>query len=172
MPIKPELSRKLLELKEESGLTFKQIGDEVGSSEANVRRYIMGETKVPDRPLLVSIIKAMGGDPAFLLPKADAPPGSMDIGVYEKVKADFEKQLLLWHTRHDKEIENLKQATELALTHKEEGIRRLKEELKEANAEIESLKATRRRLLVVVSALATVLVIVVLANLFLDVSVL
>ena len=48
MPISPDISKKLLEIKEDSGLTFKQIGDKVGSSEANVRRYIMGETKMPD----------------------------------------------------------------------------------------------------------------------------
>ena len=59
MPISPDISKKLLEIKEDSGLTFKQIGDKVGSSEANVRRYIMGETKVPDKQLLYAIIRAM-----------------------------------------------------------------------------------------------------------------
>lgn len=168
MPIKPELSKKLLELKEESGLTFKQIGDEVGSSEANVRRYIMGETKAPDRPLLVAIIKAMGGDPAFILPKADAPAGAMDIGIYEKVKSDFERQLALWNAKHEKEVENIRHATDLALQHKDEWLHQLKAELDTANKEIDNLKRTRRRLLVVVSILSAVLVMVMFAHLFLD----
>lgn len=159
MPINPELSKKLLELKEESGLTFKQIGDEVGSSEANVRRYIKGEAKVPDRPLLVSIIKAMGGDPAFLLPKADAPAGTMDIGVYEKLKADFEKQLSLWHTRYDNELENLKHTTGIALTQKDEWIKRLTEEVAE-------LKRSRRRMVIAVTILAALLLLFICAFAF------
>ena len=159
MPIKPELSRKLLELKEESGLTFKQIGDEVGSSEANVRRYIMGETKVPDRPLLVSIIKAMGGDPAFLLPKADAPAGTMDIGVYEKLKADFEKQLSLWHTRYDKELENLKHTTDIALSQKDDWIKRLTED-------VAKLEKSRRRMAIAVTILSALLLLFICAYAF------
>ena len=159
MPIKPELSRKLLELKEESGLTFKQIGDEVGSSEANVRRYIMGETKVPDRPLLVSIIKAMGGDPAFLLPKADAPAGTMDIGVYEKLKADFEKQLSLWHARYDKELENLKHTTDIALSQKDDWIKRLTED-------VAKLEKSRRRMAIAVTILSALLLLFICAYAF------
>ena len=74
MPISPDISKKLLEIKEESGLTFKQIGDKVGSSEANVRRYIMGETKVPDKQLLYAIIRAMDEDPEEVLGKKKPEP--------------------------------------------------------------------------------------------------
>lgn len=129
MPITPELSKKLLDLKEESGLTFKQIGDEVGSSEANVRRYIMGETKLPDRQLLVAIIKAMDGDPNVLLPKAAAPQSNVELGVYERIKSDYDKQLALWHTRHDREIETLKQTAEQTIRNKDEWLHKLKDEL-------------------------------------------
>jgi predicted transcriptional regulator len=150
MPISPELSSKLLDLKEECGLTFKQIGDLVGSSEANVRRYIMGETKVPDRALLVSIIKTMDGDPNVLLPKAAAPQGNMELGIYEKMKADFDKQLSLWHARQDREIEHLKEVTEQTIRNKDEWIHRLKDELQQQ-------KRNHKRMVVILVVLIALL---------------
>ena len=48
MPITPDLSKKLLDLKEESGLSYEQIGMETGTSDTNVRRYLRGETKVSE----------------------------------------------------------------------------------------------------------------------------
>ena len=63
MPFPPDIVSKLLELKQDSGLTYEQIGLEVRTSDTNVRRYINGEVKTPDRKLLFAIVRAIGGDP-------------------------------------------------------------------------------------------------------------
>lgn len=125
MPITPDISRKLLDLKEECGLTFKQIGDEVGSSEANVRRYIMGETKAPDKQLLYAIIRSMGGDPEELLgkkkPEQPASPQPQQQMIDYSLLERQEK-------RHQQEIANLKAAYHATIISKDERIDELKME--------------------------------------------
>lgn len=150
MPITPDISRKLLSLKEESGLTFKQIGDEVGSSEANVRRYIMGETKVPDRQLLSAIIRSIGGDtdeifgrkkPEQLLPAA--PPvqtPSFDHAMYARQEERHNEILAQWSQRHREEIANLKAAYDSSLQSKDVWIERVKAERDKAEGDIEVLE--------------------------------
>jgi predicted transcriptional regulator len=150
MPVSPELSKKLLDLKKQCGLTFEQIGEEVGSSAANVRRYITGETKVPDSGLLVSIVNVMGGDPAILSEKSSAPKVDADLVLYEKMKADFDKQLSLWHARQDREIEHLKQVTEQTIRNKDEWIHRLKDELQQQ-------KRNHKRMVVILVVLIALL---------------
>ena len=92
MPITPDLSKKLLELKEESGLSYEQIGAEVGTSDANARRYMKGETKVPDRQLLYAIIRCVGGDPDEMLGKKPpaAPAAPFDEWIH-RLKDELEK---------------------------------------------------------------------------------
>lgn len=151
MPISPELSKKLLELKEQSGLTFEQIGAEVGTSDANARRYIKGETKIPEKKLLIAIIRCLGGDPDELLQNTQQLP-QQTTGIYEKMKAEYDSQLSMWHTRHDKEIENLRHASDLALQNQEEWIRKLK-------AELDELRKTNRKLIVATVVLAALLLV-------------
>ena len=149
MPITPEISRKLLDLKEESGLTFKQIGDEVGSSEANVRRYIMGETKAPDRQLLNTIVKTMGGDQDEIFgkkkPEPEAPkPGSVDILLLERMEK-----------RHQQEIAHLKAAYNATIFSKDQ--------------RLEELMTERKRLKRAVAVLGVILAILITGYIAMDI---
>lgn len=125
MPITPDISRKLQELKEECGLTFKQIGDEVGSSEANVRRYVMGETKTPDRQLLYAIIRVMEGDPDEIFGKKKPEPAPAPAPAAPTV--DF-SLLERQEKRHQQEIDRLKAAYNAAIIAKDERLEELKTE--------------------------------------------
>jgi transcriptional regulator with XRE-family HTH domain len=122
MPITPEISRKLLELKEESGLTFKQIGEEVGSSEANVRRYITGETKAPDKKLLYDIARILGGDPDEIFGKRKPEPVTVHPHHIDFSMLERQEQ------RHQKEIASLKAAYNSTILSKDERIEELKTE--------------------------------------------
>lgn len=163
MPITIDISRKLLELKEESGLTFKQIGDIVGSSEANVRRYVMGETKVPDRQLLCAIIRSMDGDPDEVLGKkkpdtaADAASGkqSPENVLYERLldsmKAAYEK------TIESKDNWIVKIKTELDKA--DEQVDRLEKALQEQK---EDFRQEKKKLLIAISVLSAVVLLLIL----------
>ena len=159
MPITPELSSKLLALKEKSGLTFEQIGEEVGTSDANARRYIKGETKIPDRQLLISIIRCLGGDPDQLLSEK---PQQTD-GIYDKIKAEYDRQIALCHSWHDKEINNLKQAAAETIRSKDELIAGLK-------ADIADHKRIYNRLVVIMAIFIAILSVFVFAYLLRDIT--
>ncbi len=178
MPITPDLSRKLLELKEESGLTFEQIGAETGTSDTNVRRYLKGETKIPDRQLLVSIIRCMGGDPDELLGKKVDPPAAapFDMAAYDRINNEVEKRLAPIYARHDKELEAVRHANDLALQHQNEWLHKLKDELKEARAAIDDLETeiddhrrNHRRMMHVVIMLSVFLALFIAAYLLRDI---
>ena len=179
MPIPSDISRKLLELKEESGLTFKQIGDKVGSSEANVRRYIMGETKMPDRQLLYAIIRAMDEDPEEVLGKKKPEPQTSPIDhvMYNRQEQSYKEQLSWWAEHHREEIESLKAAYGTTIQSKDNWIDRLHKERNEAEEEIEKLEAfvlelkkEKRYLRVVIAVLAALLILFVLVYLLPDIT--
>lgn len=183
MPITPDISRKLLELKEESGLTFKRIGDEVGSSEANVRRYIMGETKIPDKQLLYAIIRAVGGDPDEVLgkkkPEAPAPAAAQnqayDHALYVRQEERHKEVLAHWSERHREEIANLKLAYDSSIRSKDVWIERLKaamdraeEDNERLEAELAEAKKDRRHYRTAITILAAVVILFVLVYLVPD----
>lgn len=177
MPITPEISAKLLELKEESGLTFEQIGAEVGTSDANARRYIKGETKVPDRQLLYAIVRCIGGDPADIFEKKPAvpvPASGMDMAFYDKLTANMEaryarqeqlhqESLAKWHEKHDKEVSALQASMEQTIQSKDAWIERIKAERDSAVSDLAQNKTTVRRLIIVLVVLATLFAILFLA---------
>ena len=177
MPITPDISRKLLELKEECGLTFKQIGDEVGSSEANVRRYIMGETKVPDKQLLYAIIRVLDGDPDEMLGKKkqeSAPPAQtaqpVDYSLYTRQEERHKEILAHWSERHREEIGNLKAAYETTIQSKDAWILRIKKELDDAEGELLEVKKERRKLRLTIGILSGLLALFILAYLIPDLA--
>ena len=114
MPIAPDISAKLMELKKKNNLTFKEIGDEVGSSEANVRRYILGETKIPDKQLLYAIIRALGSTPEEVLGAKPEPqeqkPQAVDFSMLERQEQRHKEQMAHWTEHHKEEIASLKAA--------------------------------------------------------------
>lgn len=158
MPITPEISAKMLELKEQSGLNYEQIGAEVGTSDSNARRYIRGETKTPDRKLLFEIVRTIGGDPEELfapkpLPGLPAPSG-MDYALYDRMVSNMESRyasqerlhqesLAKWHERHEKELSSLRASMDQALQSKDEWISRLR---KERNDALEVVKESKTRI--------------------------
>ena len=182
MPITPDISKKLLELKVESGLTFKQIGDEVGSSEANVRRYVMGETKEPDRQLLYAIIRAIGGDVDEVLGKKKVEaltPSAFnqpyDHSLYARQEERHKELMTQWTERHREEISNLKAAYDSSLRSKDAWIERITAERDEAEEEIEKLetaltelKKERRQYRTAVYILGAIAILLVLAYLIPD----
>lgn len=160
MPITPEISQKLLELKEESGLTFKQIAEIVNSSEPNVRRYISGITKVPDKQLLHAIIRAMDGDPeeVFGKRKLEQPPAA--------------SQKLPETALYDRLLDSIKAAYEKTIESKDNWIERLKRERDEAEEKIEKLedalleaKKTMKHLRAAIVILAALVLLFILINL-------
>jgi transcriptional regulator with XRE-family HTH domain len=179
MPISPDISKKLLEIKEDSGLTFKQIGDKVGSSEANVRRYIMGETKVPDKQLLYAIIRAMDEDPEEVLGKKKPEPQTphIDHVMYNRQEQSYKEQLSWWAEHHREEIESLKAAYGTTIQSKDNWIDRLHKERNEAEEEIEKLeefvlelKKEKKYLRVVIAILAAFIILFVLVYLIPDIT--
>lgn len=144
MPITKEIYAKLYELKEDCGLTFKQIGEIVNSSEANVRRYVLGEVKTPDRQLLYAIIRAMGGDPDEIIGKkkpeaaaaAPAPTYSVNDQLYDRM------------------LDSVKTAYEKSLESKDKWIEKLKAECDAAEDELNQTKQIVHRLIVVLIVLS------------------
>lgn len=144
MPFSPDITSKLLELKQESGLTYEQIGLEVRTSDTNVRRYINGEVKTPDRKLLFAITRAIGGDPTELFAPKPTPsnptPSGLDYALYDRVVANMEARyqqqerqheetLRKWHERHDRELVALQTASEQAIRSKDEWIAKIRSEI-------------------------------------------
>ena len=178
MPITPEISAKLLELKRNSCLTFEQIGAEVGTSDANARRYIMGETKTPDRQLLFSIIRCIGGDPEEFFGKKPLPQptsaSGIDMAFYDKLIASMEaryarqeelhkESLALWHQRHEKEVLSLQASMEQTIRSKDSWIEKLKVELDKTEDELDRSRQTVRHLIVVMVVLAALFAVLFLA---------
>ena len=163
MPITPDLSKKLLDLKEESGLSYEQIGAEVGTSDANARRYMKGETKVPDRQLLYAIIRCVGGDPDELLEKKPpaAPPAPFDSAMYDRINAEVEKRLAPLFASHDRQIEAIRHANDLAMQHKDEWIHKLKDELEKAKEATINHQRAHRRMMHVLIALSVILIVLI-----------
>ncbi len=183
MPITPEISAKLLELKDESGLTFEQIGAEVGTSDANARRYIKGETKTPDRQLLYAIVRCIGGDPDELFEKkllSQATVTEMDPSLYDKLTASFEaryarqqqlhqENLAKWHEKHEKEVAVLQATIDQTIKNKDQWIEKLKAERDSSASDLLDTKQTVRRLTVALVVLVALLGLLVVAYLVRDV---
>lgn len=134
MPISPDISAKLMALKKKNNLTFKEIGDEVGSSEANVRRYIMGETKIPDRQLLYAIIRSLGSTPEEVLGVKPEPqeqkPQAVDFSILERQEQRHKEQLAHWTEHHKEEIASLKAAYNSTIVSQGEQLDELKKQNK------------------------------------------
>lgn len=144
MPITKETYAKLLELKEDCGLTFKQIGEIVNSSEANVRRYVMGEVKTPDRQLLYTIIRAMDGDPDEIIGKKKPETAAATPAPAYSVNDQL----------YDRMLDSVKAAYEKSLESKDKWIEKLKAECDAAEEELDQSKQTVRRLIVVLIVFA------------------
>lgn len=158
MPITPELSKKLSDLKAKSGKTYEKIGEEVGTSDANARRYITGETKTPDLALLRSIIACIGGDPDEILgnkPLPAFPPPSMESALYDRMLSDMRE-------RHREEMDRLAAAHAQALQSKDAWIDRLKAEHDDVKADLKKSKDAQNRLSLIVAALAVAVILLVL----------
>lgn len=184
MPITPEISAKLLELKKQSGLNYEQIGVEVGTSDSNARRYILGETKTPDRKLLFEIVRTIGGDPEELfapkpLPGLPAPPG-MDYALYDRLVANMEARytsqerahqdiLAKWHERHEKELASLQASMDQALKSKDEWISQLRAERDDAFNSINEGKSLIRTLRTVSIVLGLLVLFFILAYIIPDI---
>lgn len=184
MPITPEISSKLLELKEQSGLNFEQIGAEVGTSAANARRYIVGETKTPDRKLLFEIVRTIGGDPEELFAPKPSPgtpaPSGMDYALYDRLVANMEARyasqerahqdsLAKWHERHEKELASLQASMDQALKSKDEWISRLRAERDDAFNSINEGKSLIRTLRTVSIVLGLLVLFFILAYIIPDI---
>ena len=159
MPITKEIYAKLLELKEDCGLTFKQIGEDVNSSEANVRRYVMGEVKTPDRQLLYAIIRAMGGDPEEIIGK-------------KKIETPALTPAPAHHTSdylYDRMLDSVKAAYEKSLESKDSWIEKVKKDWQDAEDEVQELKTEKRRLQIAVVVLSVIVLLLVLVYLLPDI---
>lgn len=153
MPITPEISAKLLELKAQSSLGYEQIGQEVGTSSANVRRYISGITKTPDRKLLFEIVRTIGGDPEELFAPKPTPsqpnPAGMDYALYDRMVANLEAQHLKQEQAYKENIAELRASMEQALASKDEWIKSLRSERDQALAQVKEEKLRFRTLRIV-----------------------
>jgi predicted transcriptional regulator len=159
MPITPNISKKMLALKEETGKTYEQIGKEVGTSDANARRYITGETKTPDLALLRAIIVCIGGDPDEILGNKTLPalpPPSTESALYDRMLSDMRE-------RHREEMDRLAAAHAQALQGKDAWIDRLKSENDNVKSDLTRAKDAQARLSLVIAALAAAVILLVLA---------
>lgn len=66
------------ELKDKSGMTYKQIGDKINESERTVSRVFTGESKNPGVDLVRRIINAMGGSMSEVFGEGGAFIASQD----------------------------------------------------------------------------------------------
>lgn len=160
MPITPEIVTKLLELKEQSGLNFEQIGIEVGTSAANARRYIIGDTKTPDRKLLFQIVRTIGGDPEALFapkptPGASAPVG-MDYALYDRLLSNMEARYAHQEQAHQEAVAKLTERHERELATLNSWIDRFRSERDQIAADLRQADKTRRLLLVIILILSVV----------------
>lgn len=153
MPITPEISKKLQALKEESCLTFAQIGEKVGTSDANARRYILGETKTPDHKLLRAIIETIGGDPDEVLGKKLVP----NLDTAPQPTAVYEKFLTSMETRHREELAHLRAVQTEALQYKDQWITHLKDENADLRKQLSASDRSVRLLRIIVVAVCTAL---------------
>ena len=183
MPFPPEITAKMLELKRGSGMTLEQIGLEVGTSDTNVRRYLNGEVKTPDRKLLFAIVRAIGGDPDELFapkPTSSNPaPTGLDYALYDRVVANMETRfqnqerqhdeaLRKCHERHDREIASLQAASEQSIRSKDEWIAKIRTEYTNMEKDLQLHRKAVRILLVVSLVLSLTVLVFLLAYLIPD----
>lgn len=183
MPFPPEITAKMLELKRDSGMTLEQIGLEVGTSDTNVRRYLNGEVKTPDRKLLFAIVRSIGGDPDELFapkPTSNNPaPAGLDYALYDRVVANMEARfqnqerqheetLRKWHERHDREIATLQAASDQAIRSKDEWISKIRTEYTNMEKDLQFHRKAVRILLVVSLVLSLTVLVFLLAYLIPD----
>lgn len=159
MPITKEIYAKLYELKEDCGLTFKQIGEIVNSSEANVRRYVLGEVKTPDRQLLHAIIRAMDGDPDEIIGKKKAEAAAAAPAPTYSVNDQL----------YDRMLDSIKAAYEKSLESKDSWIEKIKKDWLDAEDEVRELKTEKRRLQIAIVVLSVVVLLFILVYLVPDV---
>lgn len=185
MPFSPDITAKLLELKQISGMTYEQIGTECRTSDTNVRRYINGEVKTPDRKLLFAIVRSIGGDPDELFAPKPTPnnpaPAGLDYALYDRVVANMEARyqqqehqheetLRKWHERHDRELAALQNASDQAIRSKDEWIARIRSEFAIYDADLKRLRKINKLLfsvLLILSCAVLFLAAVVFFRLFL-----
>lgn len=183
MPFPSDITAKLLELKQDSGLTYEQIGLEVRTSDTNVRRYINGEVKTPDRKLLFSIVRAIGGDPDELFAPKPTPnnpaPSGLDYALYDRVVANMEARyqqqerqheetLRKWHERHDREITTLQAASDQAIRSKDEWIQKIRSEVVSMEQDLKQHRKIQNSLLTISLVLSLVVLLFILVYLVPD----
>lgn len=85
----------LNELKEKSGLSYKQIADALNVSEKSVSRLFTGEAKKPDFFFVAQVIRKLGGSVNEILGEGGAYIVSQDIITlqtqYDELKASYER---------------------------------------------------------------------------------
>lgn len=184
MPFSPDITAKLLELKQISGMTYEQIGTECRTSDTNVRRYINGEVKTPDRKLLFSIVRSIGGDPDELFAPKPTPnnpaPAGLDYALYDRVVANMEARyqqqerlheetLRKWHERHDREIATLQNASDQAIRSKDEWISRIRAEMVSMEQDLKRHRKVQNSLLTISLVLALIVLLFILIYLVPDI---
>lgn len=183
MPFPPEITAKMLELKRDSGMTLEQIGLEVGTSDTNVRRYLNGEVKTPDRKLLFAIVRSIGGDPDELFapkPTSNNPaPAGLDYALYDRVVANMETRfqnqerqheetLRKWHERHDREIATLQAASDQAIRSKDEWISKIRSEMTSMEKDLKQHRKVQNSLLTICLVLSLIVLLFILIYLVPD----
>ena len=85
----------LNDLREKSGMTYKEISDQLKVSEKSVSRLFTGEAKKPDFFFVSQVIHCMGGSASEILGEAGAVVMTRDALVsqeqYEELKAENER---------------------------------------------------------------------------------
>lgn len=180
MPITPEVSAKMLELQGKSGKSYKQIGEEVGTSNTNVGRYLNGEVKNPDIELLHGIIESIGGVPEDVLSKKTiTPPAPVPIldtkqafELYDRMLSEADERwrrqeqrhkehLARCDDKHREDVTNLKAAQEETIKSKDAWIDRIKGERDNLKQELDEARAAQRSLRTVITILAIMIAVLI-----------
>ena len=179
MPFSSDITAKLLELKQDSGLTYEQIGIEVRTSDTNVRRYINGEVKTPDRKLLFAIVRAIGGDPDTLFAPKPTPsnptPAGLDYALYDRVVANMEARYQQQERQHaetisklqarlDHEVAAIQASSDQAIRSKDEWIGKIRSEITNLETERENLRRIIKLLITVSLLLSGAVLLLVLSH--------
>ena len=85
----------LNELKDKSGMSYKQIADALKVSEKSVSRLFTGEAKKPDFFFVAQVIRLLGGSVSEILGEGGAYIVSQDIitlqAQYDELKASYDQ---------------------------------------------------------------------------------
>lgn len=170
----------MLDLKEHSGKTYEQIGREVGTSDANARRYITGETKAPDMDLLYEIVKSIGGDPVEVLGKKPVAPAApvpildtkQAFDLYDRMLSEADERwrrqeqrhkehLARCDDKHREDVANLRAAQNETIKSKDAWVERIEGERDGLKQELDDMLAMQRTLRTVITILSVVVAVLI-----------